>query len=144
MKKLITVITLAALLASCGKFHGRHSNSYETSRGTIIRNNLGGQTWRVIGQIKKMKRPLMIHGQCSSSCTSAFRFEDTCVFPNAKVVFHAVTNRGKINEFQTRQLASYYPYNMRQWYLSHVFDNKNYVFTGTGMNRQFGTPICKY
>lgn len=131
MKKLIIFIVL--FVASCGK-------------GTTIHYHGGGTMAYALQEISDMEAPRRIKGTCASYCNYAFstKYKDTCVYPRAEIMFHAVFWRGGIiNRSGTIALANQFNDRMRDWYLKTVFDSQDHWLTGMQVHNMFNIPVCK-
>jgi len=150
MSKIISVIFLCAVLASCAPIKKDLSKpAYTiTNTGTYIDYHGGGKMGVVLPEIDNMKSPRRIRGVCNSYCGYALnhkKYPDTCVYPQSRLTFHAVKwHRGAVIFKQgTLDLANIFKPSLRDWYLSKVFDGRDYTLTGWDMHRRFNIPFCK-
>lgn len=138
MKKIIALLSII-LIASCGQNIEKHKDY------TVINWHKGGYVIDVFNEIQGYKRPIKIKGLCASACTYAFRYKDTCVYRNARVMFHVARGEdGLVNESWTDFLANQYPKKIREWFkVVVVKTRKDYEVLGQDLINIFGIKECK-
>lgn len=134
---LLTAVTLTACTSQGGVVQ------YPTH--TLINEHLGGRVLEERVRLAQYKKPIEIMGVCASACTGAFKYPDTCVYPNAIIGIHAPSNTdGSINPFVFDVMASDYPPLMRVWFKENCHDTRrDYWFTGYEMHHKFNVPMCE-
>ena len=135
MKKILLT---AFLLASCAS-----KNIIQKSNETIINHHGGGVIHEVVSEINNYKKPIIIQGTCASSCTYVFRYKNTCVADNARLLFHAPRNKnGSINKNGFQIMANWYPKLLKKWFLTEAIDGRDYWFSGRDFKNLFNVGIC--
>lgn len=134
----IIIITAAILFYYYKKPSIEHHNDH-----TVINNHGGGVVYKELHKIAEYKKPIKIKGNCGSSCTLAFKYEDTCVYQEAQIMFHAPRSPDNtINEAWFNIMQNNYPSDIKTWF-SNTLDGKDYWFSGKEMNKKFNTPLCE-
>ena len=92
-----------------------------------IRNDMGGSVAQRIHNIENLRAvgtPVRILGTCVSACTLYLGLPNACVSPLASLGFHGPSTRLKglplshdAFERVSRQMAAYYPAQMRKWFM---------------------------
>jgi len=147
--KHLSLIALGAVLSSCAPSKKELNKPIYTitNTGTYIDYHGGGMMGKVLPEIDAMKSPRKIRGVCNSYCTYALnenKYPDTCVYPQARLTFHAVTWRGKvIYRRGTVDLASVFKPSLRNWYMSKALGGGDYTLTGWDMHEKFNIPFCE-
>jgi hypothetical protein len=95
-----------------------------------IRNDLGGAVSQRIAKVEQLRAAgtrVRIIGTCVSACTLYLGLPNTCVVPTARLGFHGPSTRLKgiplpRQEFErvSRQMATYYPGQLRGWFMSEA------------------------
>lgn len=130
---ILTAVTLTACAAQGGVVQ------YPTH--TLIHEHLGGVVWQEAYSIAQYKKPIKIIGTCASSCTLAFGY-DSCVYPNARVMFHAPRNvDGTINYGVYNMMLNEYPPRIKNWF-GETLSGRDYWFNGYEMHKKFNVPMC--
>lgn len=108
----------------------------------VVTNDLGGVLTDYMASVEKLRRngtPVVIRGTCVSACTLYLGLPNACVARNARLGFHGPSSPFPgiplpPNQFErvSRQMATYYPADIRAWFLTtarKVTENY-YVLTG--------------
>lgn len=95
-----------------------------------IRKDLGGAVSQRIAKVEKLRAAgtqVRIIGTCVSACTLYLGLPNTCVLPSARLGFHGPSTRLKgiplpRQEFErvSRQMAAYYPGQIKGWFMSEA------------------------
>ncbi|WP_422049771.1 hypothetical protein [Shimia sp.] len=118
----------------------------------IIHNDRGGLLTDRIHQLRNLvttQTPVEIRGEvCHSTCTMLLGLPDVCVSPNTRFGFHGPSKSGapikpEVFERASRVIASFYPNDLRDWYMSsaryHIAEHEEK--TGAELIK-LGIPRC--
>jgi len=119
----------------------------------VVQNDRGGVVSRRAQEIAKIQsqgqRVEIRGGVCLSSCTMYLGSGDVCVDPDTKFGFHGPSYYGKplkSEEFEywSEVISSYYPKNLRNWYMTKGRYKLDGYYTLYGAQLiQMGIPQCK-
>lgn len=121
-------------------------------RPLIIQNDRGGLLTDRIHQLRKLvtsQAPVEIRGEvCHSTCTMLLGLPDVCVSPDTRFGFHGPSKSGaplkpEVFERASRVIASFYPNDLRDWYMSSARYRIAEHEEKTGAELiEFGIPRC--
>ncbi|MGO4907917.1 hypothetical protein ACEN2J_06235 [Pseudorhodobacter sp. W20_MBD10_FR17] len=107
-----------------------------------IRNDMGGvvsQRMAKVEQLRAAGTRVRILGTCVSACTLYLGLPNTCVSRTAKLGFHGPSTRLQgiplpRQEFErvSRQMAAYYPSQIRGWFMSEARMRTGSYYTISG------------
>ena len=107
-----------------------------------VRHDMGGvvsQRFNQIEQLRAAGTRVRILGTCVSACTLYLGLPNACVSPTARLGFHGPGTRLKglplpRQEFEriSRQMAAYYPGQIRGWFMSEARLRTESYYTITG------------
>lgn len=139
--KFLAVLSMLTVLTQCHSVQ-QHPNK------TVIDWHSGGVVWQVYDELQDYRKPLQITGVCASSCTLAFEYKDTCVTPNARIMFHAprepqTDSQGNIviSKVWFDIMLDIYPANIKPLFVK-TLDGKDYWYTGAYLHQYHGVPFC--
>lgn len=123
-----------------------------TAEPYIVRDDHGGSVQRRlddIGALHASGRSVEIRGLvCHSSCTMLLGLEQVCVQPHTQFGFHGPSRNGaplKMAEFEavSQIIASHYPPDLADWYLSvarHSLDRLHFLTGADLIARKVARP----
>jgi hypothetical protein len=107
-----------------------------------IRNDMGGGVSKRMAKIEQMRTAgtrVRILGTCVSACTLYLGLPNTCVSRTAKLGFHGPSTRFQgiplpLQEFErvSRQMATYYPSQIRGWFMAEAQMRTGSYYTISG------------
>lgn len=119
----------------------------------IIENDYGGYLLDRLRQIETLRgtaQPVEIRGEvCYSTCTMLLGLDTVCVLPTTTFGFHGPSRAGDplppdLFDRASRIIASFYPGDLRRWYLAHARHELHAVLHRSGRDLiALGVPECE-
>lgn len=143
MKHTLAMLCISLAMSACSDIKVNVSD--ET--GTEVIRHSGGDLLRATGAMKTTPGPVKILGECYSACTTALGRDDTCVAPDARLMFHGVQGGYRKEtpfwDHLNSIVANMYPEDVKKWYYSLDLTKDTYV-TGQWMADNFeSVKLCK-
>ena len=119
----------------------------------IIRYDMGGSVEQRIHEVEKLRASgtsVRIEGTCVSACTLYLGLAKSCVAPNARLGFHGPRTRlvgipmpRKDFDRQSLRMATYYPGQIRRWFMTEARMITQDYYTITGAQAAaMGARLC--
>lgn len=119
----------------------------------IIHYDMGGSVEQRIHEVERLRASgawVRIEGTCVSACTLYLGLANSCVAPNARLGFHGPRTQivgipmpRKDFDRLSRRMATYYPSQIRRWFLSEarMITQDYYIITGA-QAAAMGARLC--
>ena len=119
----------------------------------IIRYDMGGSVEQRIHEVEKLRANgtwVRIEGTCISACTLYLGLTNSCVAPTARLGFHGPRTQivgipmpRKDFDRESRRMATYYPSQIRRWFMSEARMITHDYYTITGAQAAaMGARLC--
>lgn len=109
---------------------------------TLINKHKGGVVWQEAYALSQYQKPIKIKGLCASSCTLAFEYSSTCLYPKARIMFHAPREpSGAISYGTYGLMLEAYPPKIANWFKA-TLSGSDYWFNAREMHKKFDIKMC--
>jgi hypothetical protein len=136
MKKLIFSVAVLSTLIQCTRIE-KYPNK------TVVNWHKGGSVLGVYNELHDYQKPIEIHGLCGSACTLALSFPNTCVRPDARLMFHLPRHtNGKVDYDFYQTMYQMYPNNIKPIF-EKTLDGRDHWYSGADLHINHGVPLCR-
>jgi hypothetical protein len=137
INRFLLITAIMSTLTQCTQSIEQHPNK------TVINWHKGGSVLGVYNELQNYNKPLQISGLCGSACTLALSFPNTCVYPDARLMFHLPRYpNGKVDYDFYQTMYQMYPDNIKPVF-EKTLDGKDYWYSGAEMHMNHNVPLCK-
>jgi len=133
---------LTTLLPFCGKAHGAEQVNVGVVAPYVIRKDIGGIIGEYILKYKGLEwTPIIVDGECNSSCTLVLANKHVCATDRAFFYFHGAhnVNTGAPSPNGTALLWARYPQKVQDWITAHGGLTQKWI----GAKATVFLPLCK-
>ena len=129
------------------------ATAFARSGVQVIRYDMGGDVEQRIREVERLRAEgtvVRIEGTCVSACTLYLGLPNSCVAANAQLGFHGPRTRipglplpREVFERESGIMATYYPGQIRSWYMSEarMITESYYTISGT-QAAAMGAHLC--